>query len=183
MGIGQLWLLLSGQKLSRMEIASSLEEKIVISRKQEEQRNNGVDFDFLFEFSPERRSTEPRIHFEQDQSGQGGEEQQQQQQAEQREQAEGSGGRNRRAEVRPYPSSEMRSTNKLEKSRQSARECRARKKLRYQYLDDMILEREKANDALREELAKYVGWCQMLDQSQVPDGLQELLTTTPESWK
>ena len=28
--------------------------------------------------------------------------------------------------------SEMRSTNKLEKSRQSARECRARKKLRYQ---------------------------------------------------
>merc|ERR1712130_593438 len=165
-------------KLSRMEIASSLEEKIVISRKQEEQRNNVVDFDFLFEFSPERRSTEPRIHFEQDQSGQGGEEQQQQ--AEQR---EGSGGRNRRAEVRPYPSSEMRSTNKLEKSRQSARECRARKKLRYQYLDDMILEREKANDALREELAKYVGWCQMLDQSQVPDGLQELLTTTPESWK
>merc|ERR1712233_137202 len=106
MGIGQLWLLLSGQKLSRMEIASSLEEKIVISRKQEEQRNNVVDFDFLFEFSPERRSTEPRIHFEQDQSGQGGEEQQQQQQAEQREQAEGSGGRNRRAEVRPYPSSD-----------------------------------------------------------------------------
>merc|ERR1712025_78777 len=178
--IGQLWLLVSGQKLSRMEIASSLEEKIVISRKQEEQRNNVVDFDFLFEFSPERRSTEPRIHFEQDQSGQGGEQQQQQQQTEQR---EGSGGRNRRAEVRPYPSSEMRSTNKLEKSRQSARECRARKKLRYQYLDDMILEREKANDALREELAKYVGWCQMLDQSQVPDGLQELLTTTPESWK
>lgn len=31
----------------------------------------------------------------------------------------------------------------------------------------MILEREKANDRLREELAKYVGWCQMLDQSQV----------------
>jgi hypothetical protein len=36
-----------------------------------------------------------------------------------------------------------------------------------QYLDDMILEREKANDRLREELGKYVGWCQMLDQSQV----------------
>merc|ERR1712080_246249 len=163
-----------GRNFPRMEIASSLEEKIVSSRKKEEQRNNVVDFDFLFEFSPERRSTEPQIHFEQDQIGQGGEEQQQ---------TEGSGGRNRRAEVRPYPTSEMRSTNKLEKARQSARECRARKKLRYQYLDDMILEREKANDALREELAKYVGWCQMLDQSQVPDGLQELLTTTPESWK
>merc|ERR1712080_595077 len=124
-----------GRNFPRMEIASSLEEKIVSSRKKEEQRNNVVDFDFLFEFSPERRSTEPQIHFEQDQSGQGGEEQQQQQ-------TEGSGGRNRRAEVRPYPTSEMRSTNKLEKSRQSARECRARKKLRYQYLDDMILERE-----------------------------------------
>merc|ERR1712088_212933 len=97
--------------------------------------------------------------------------------------AEAERGASRRAEVRPYPNPEMRSTNKLEKSRQSARECRARKKLRYQYLDDMILEREKANDALREELTKYVGWCQMLDQSQVPDGLQELLTTTPESWK
>merc|ERR1712198_408488 len=148
---------------SRMEIGS-LEEKIGSSQgEQGTARNNVVDFDFLFEFSPERR-TESDLLFEQV----GG-------------QAEG--GRNRRAEVRPYPPPEMRSTNKLEKSRQSARECRARKKLRYQYLDDMILEREKANDALREELTKYVGWCQMLDQSQVPDGLQELLTTTPESWK
>ena len=31
--------------------------------------------------------------------------------------------------------------SKLERSRQSARECRARKKLRYQYLDDLILVR------------------------------------------
>merc|ERR1711997_437698 len=155
---------------SRMEIGS-LEEKIGSNQNQDQDqgstRNNVVDFDFLFEFSPERR-TESDLRFEQDQSQQGS-------------QTEGS--RYRRAEVRPYPPPEMRSTNKLEKSRQSARECRARKKLRYQYLDDMILEREKANDALREELTKYVGWCQMLDQSQVPDGLQELLTTTPESWK
>ena len=41
---------------------------------------------------------------------------------------------------------------------QSARECRARKKLRYQYLDDLILEREKANIVLREEILKYQAW-------------------------
>jgi len=64
---------------------------------------------------------------------------------------------------------------KLEKSRQSARECRARKKLRYQYLDDMISEREKANLILRAELQKYVSWCQDLDSNKVPDGLQEFL--------
>merc|ERR1712047_126945 len=167
--------------MGRMEIERGLSEK----RKSREQageeekgasrageRSSVVDFDFLFEFSPERPRAEADLRFEQDQS------QQVESQAE-----GGRGASSRRAEVRPYPAPEMRGTNKLEKSRQSARECRARKKLRYQYLDDMILEREKANDALREELTKYVGWCQMLDQSQVPDGLQELLTTTPESWK
>jgi len=66
---------------------------------------------------------------------------------------------------------------KLEKSRQSARECRARKKLRYQYLDDMIAEREKANIYLKEELEKYVSWCQQLDGNQVPDGLQTFLNS------
>lgn len=42
--------------------------------------------------------------------------------------------------------------SKLEKSRQSARECRARKKLRYQYLEDLVCNREKAVVKLREEL-------------------------------
>jgi len=65
---------------------------------------------------------------------------------------------------------------KLERSRQSARECRARKKLRYQYLDDLILEREKANELLREELIKYQKWCHELDKGRIPDGLQEMLT-------
>ena len=64
---------------------------------------------------------------------------------------------------------------KLERSRQSARECRARKKLRYQYLDDLILEREKANEVLREELSKYQKWCHELDKGRIPDGLEKML--------
>merc|ERR1712243_187137 len=64
---------------------------------------------------------------------------------------------------------------KLERSRQSARECRARKKLRYQYLDDMIAEREGANEKLRNEMMSLAGWCQELDMGRLPDGLQDFL--------
>lgn len=41
-----------------------------------------------------------------------------------------------------------------ERSRQSARECRARKKLRYQYLEELVSDREKAVISLRGELEK-----------------------------
>lgn len=44
----------------------------------------------------------------------------------------------------------------LERSRQSARECRARKKLRYQYLEELVTDREKAVLALRKELEKVI---------------------------
>ncbi|XP_011868090.1 PREDICTED: cAMP-responsive element-binding protein-like 2 isoform X1 [Vollenhovia emeryi] len=64
---------------------------------------------------------------------------------------------------------------KLERSRQSARECRARKKLRYQYLEELVADREKAVIALRKELEMYRQWTQDLDAGQVPDGLQAML--------
>merc|ERR1712243_299740 len=70
---------------------------------------------------------------------------------------------------------------KLERSRQSARECRARKKLRYQYLDDMIAEREKANDKLRDELMMYVSWCKELDMGRIPDGFKRFMKGSMES--
>lgn len=43
-----------------------------------------------------------------------------------------------------------------ERSRQSARECRARKKLRYQYLEELVADREKAVLSLRAELEKVM---------------------------
>src|SRR5207245_1141858 len=47
---------------------------------------------------------------------------------------------------------------KLERSRQSARECRARKKLRYQYLEDLVTKREKSVLLLKKELEMVSWW-------------------------
>jgi len=64
---------------------------------------------------------------------------------------------------------------KLERSRQSARECRARKKLRYQYLEEMVSSREKAIYSLREELETYRKHCQDIDEGKIPKQIQEAL--------
>lgn len=64
---------------------------------------------------------------------------------------------------------------KLERSRQSARECRARKKLRYQYLEELVSDREKAVFALRRELETYKTWCQEVDNGKIPEELNNIL--------
>ncbi|XP_037691046.1 cAMP-responsive element-binding protein-like 2 [Choloepus didactylus] len=64
---------------------------------------------------------------------------------------------------------------KLERSQQSARECRARKKLRYQYLEELVLSRERAICAVREELEMYRQWCMAMHQGKTPAEIKSLL--------
>lgn len=64
---------------------------------------------------------------------------------------------------------------KLERSRQSARECRARKKLRYQYLEELVANREKAVIALHRELEQYRAWAKEIDEGKIPEGVLKLI--------
>lgn len=63
---------------------------------------------------------------------------------------------------------------KLERSRQSARECRARKKLRYQYLEELVTSREKANAVLKEELQALKKQCKLMDEGIVPEEVKKM---------
>ncbi|XP_003746669.1 cAMP-responsive element-binding protein-like 2 [Galendromus occidentalis] len=69
---------------------------------------------------------------------------------------------------------------RLERSRQSARECRARKKLRYQYLEEKVKEREKAVMTLREEFAKYLEMYRLLEKGMYPPEIDMLLNEQTE---
>ncbi|XP_022083459.1 cAMP-responsive element-binding protein-like 2 [Acanthaster planci] len=64
---------------------------------------------------------------------------------------------------------------KLERSRQSARDCRARKKQKYQMLEEMVANKERDICALREELDMYKQWCKKIDQGTIPPEIYENL--------
>ena len=69
--------------------------------------------------------------------------------------------------------------NRLEKSRESARQCRHRKKLRYEYLDELVSDREKAILQLQQEVQRLRSICQQIDQQ----GLTPVIHQELIQWK
>jgi hypothetical protein len=65
-------------------------------------------------------------------------------------------------------------------SRQNARECRARKKLRYQFVEELVSSREKAVCALRQELGMLKQWCISMDSGFVPTECIECVSKLKE---
>jgi hypothetical protein len=71
------------------------------------------------------------------------------------------------------------SNTRLEKSRESARQCRHRKKLRYEYLEELVTDREKAIIQLQQELERLRTICQFIDQNGINNEIRQELT----QWK
>jgi hypothetical protein len=67
------------------------------------------------------------------------------------------------------------SNTRLEKSRESARQCRHRKKLRYEYLEELVGDREKAIVQLQRELDRLRSICQHLDQHGINNEIRQEL--------
>ncbi|CAF2423207.1 unnamed protein product [Rotaria sp. Silwood2] len=73
------------------------------------------------------------------------------------------------------------SNTRLEKSRESARQCRHRKKLRYEYLEELVTDREKAIVQLQQELERLRTICQYVDQNGLNNEIrQELIQWTDD---
>lgn len=72
------------------------------------------------------------------------------------------------------------SSTRLEKSRESARQCRHRKKLRYEYLEELVTDREKAIVQLQQELDRIRSICQYLDQNGMNSEIRQELTQWAE---
>ncbi|CAF1127332.1 unnamed protein product [Rotaria sp. Silwood1] len=67
------------------------------------------------------------------------------------------------------------SNTQLEKSRESARQCRRRKKLRYEYLEELVVDREKAIVKLHEEVQRLRSICQQIDQHGITNEIRHEL--------
>ena len=73
------------------------------------------------------------------------------------------------------PGTKQDGVSKLERSRMSARECRVRKKLRYEYLEELVQDREKAIYSLQEELDVYKKICEQIDSGIITDDVRKLV--------
>ncbi|XP_063407473.1 uncharacterized protein LOC134691131 isoform X2 [Mytilus trossulus] len=78
------------------------------------------------------------------------------------------------------PSSNISPRQRQERSRQSARECRSRKNVRYQYLEQLVNIKEKSVYKLRKELEMHRRWCEEIDNGVISEDLVKGLSIDPQ---